>query len=192
MKWLRGLHAVCNSVISESIAWIQRLEWKCAADCFVAKNGKKMLYLQLTDYIQMQKYFTSGSYFSTVKKKQVRTFAHDSSLPSNGTIWLCQLSSNPCPWGQWQFHLVFHSVLCCSVAEEVRPCNSFICCEAEDINSFKEHGRTILRTLSSMAIRISASHLFFNLLWLLHFTLSISERMAICHLNTSGFSLAFW
>lgn len=47
-----------------------------------------------------------------------------------------------------------------------------------------------LRTfLSSMAIWISASHLFFNLVWLLHFTLlRISERMAVCHLNTSGFS----
>ena len=35
----------------------------------------------------MQKYFRSSFYVSVVKQKEARAFAHDSRLPSNGTVF---------------------------------------------------------------------------------------------------------
>ena len=89
--------------------------------------------------------------------------------------------------GQWQSHFVF-SLLQCSRSQPLQFFHLLWGKGCQELKRAQEN--TSLRTfISSMAIWISTSHLFFNLLWLLHFTLlRISERMAICHLNTSGFS----
>lgn len=74
--------------------------------------------------------------------------------------------------------------------KKVSLCNSFICCEAKDVESLKEHRRTLLLELSYLQRQSEfLLPIFFNLMWLLHFTLlRISETMAICHLNTFVFS----